>query len=237
MNKAIFSFLILLLFSIHVFGQNDSILQKNRWTLTFGSKYEFATSETIHESYTSSNLSYDLNYSLYNSFSPEINISFCLDRTPKYLFPVAGISLEDNITHFYNEGNMINSNTLEIFASSNYFHQISASPFIGIEGKFPVHKKIILDFSLTSVHKIGYYYFLKNIDYTNDSKKTNTHDWYGEYNVNFIFSFGAIFDFGHKIKPGFIIYKPLLNEGGLFGNDFRLKNYYEAIGFGLLLNF
>lgn len=237
MKKAIIGFLIVPLFVIHVFGQNDSILQKNRWTIAFGCRYEFAKTNIYQESYASSNYSYNLGYTLYNSVSPEVNISLCIDRTPKYLFPIAGISIADNITHFYNEGYIINSNSLENIASSNYFHQISASPYIGIEGKFPVHKKIIFDFSLTSVHKIGYYYFLNSKDYTNDSKKIKSHDWYGEYNVNFILSFGAIFDLGKKIKPGFIIYKPLLNESGLFGNDFNLKNYYEAIGFGLLLNF
>ncbi len=237
MKQLFITILLVFLSAFIILGQEDSLYQKNRWTVSAGCNYQFAKLPIVYGRNINNNSIYYLNYNLKNNFSPEINISLCLDRTQKYVIPICGLNITDNITRYYEEGFTSTSSTpFDTFIAENYFHQISAAPYVGMEFKFPVSKKLLLQFTLISVNRFGYYYILNKYDYV-DKIRTIYQDYYFDFNVNFNLGFGFILNTKGRIKPGFMIYKPLFNSGGIFGDEFFLKNYYDQIGGGLLLNF
>ena len=128
----------------------------------------------MHEIYSYNGYSHDLLFSFKNSFSPEINISYCLDPTQKYFFPIGGINITDKITRYNTDGyfsisNSSQSGTLININAESTFNQVSVSPLFGMECKFPVSEKLTLQFTLISINRIGYYYILNkysNIDQT-----------------------------------------------------------------------
>jgi hypothetical protein len=157
------------------------------------------------------------------------------------MYPVGGFNITDNIIKYSGKGTIstshYNQNTTIVDVNSdNTLHQISISPYYGMECKFPVSDKADLLFSLISVNRIGYYYILNKNSHI-DNTLSREQDFYFEFNVNFNLSFGFILKTKGRIKPGFMIYKPLFNSQGIFGEEFYLKNYYDQIGGGLLLNF